>query len=136
MKILAVPSKTVIVREERHSVLHTNEFSNRKNRAVRVHRALLVQHFHGSLDRVQHYDLLTQYFDMRDVTYRASKCMISAKWEALTILFSSLSESEPGLDIVPNKRPPRRTRGIWCRILLGEHPLHQIHSNTSKKYVQ
>jgi hypothetical protein len=88
------------------------------------------------------YDVLTQYFDMRDITYRASKCMISAKWEALTILLSPLSESEPGLDIrhigdVPNKRPPRRTSlGIWCRILLGEHPLHQIHSNTSKKYVQ
>src|SRR5882757_10768237 len=99
MKILAVPSKMVTVREEDQGILPANDFSHRKHRAIRVHRTLLVQHFHRSLGRVQDYDVLTQNLDMRDITYKASKCMISARWKALTIFLAPLSEGEPGLDV-------------------------------------
>jgi len=100
VEILAMPSKMVTVREESEGILPANEFaSHRKNRAVGVHRALLVQHFHGSIDRVQHYDVLTQNRDMRDITYEASKCIISTKCKALTILLAPLGEGEPRLDI-------------------------------------
>ena len=80
VQILAVPSKMVTVRKEYRNILPANEFtSHRKNRAVRKHRALLVQHLHRSLDGVQHYDVLSQNLDVRDATYNASRCIILAK---------------------------------------------------------
>ena len=100
VEILAVPSKTITVRKECRNILPANEFtSHRKNRAVRVNRALLVQHFHRSRDGVQHYDVSSQNLDVRDGTYNASRCIRLAKLEALTILLAPLSEGEPGLDV-------------------------------------
>jgi hypothetical protein len=54
-----------------------------------------------------------------------------------TILLAPHSKSEPGLDVrhvqnVPDERPPRGTRRIWCRFLLVEDPHYQVDSGTSK----
>jgi hypothetical protein len=71
VEVLAVSAETVAIRKENQSVLPAYKFTTHgKNGTVRVNRALLVEYFHGSLDRVQHHDVLTQDFDVRDVTCR------------------------------------------------------------------
>ena len=100
-----------------------------KNLALKVQGALLFQHFHGSLGRVQHYDMLTQNFKMRDIT-----CMHDVK-------ICVVSEGNSVIGIrhicdISNERPSQRTWGVWCMISLGEHLLHQIHCGASQTYAE
>jgi hypothetical protein len=70
MEVLAVSAETVTVREKNQGVLPANEFAtHRKDGTVRVHGALLVEHFDGSLYRVEDHDVLTQDLDMGDITW-------------------------------------------------------------------
>lgn len=70
VEILAVSAETIAVGEKYQGVLPADKFTaHRKNGTVRIYGALLVQHLHGSLDRVQNHDMLAENLYMRDVPY-------------------------------------------------------------------
>lgn len=70
MKETPIAAETVAVRQKNHRILPTDEFSTHlEDRAVRIYRAFLVQHFIGGLGRVNDDERLAEDSHRANISY-------------------------------------------------------------------